>query len=124
MSTPAIPISHDIRKAVADGLIKVNDKVRAAIVADISEKEFQKRVEATTKVLEEFEKIERDLRKIKPVPTGFDLKGQPVGDPVYSREQVEEVKKATEKLDKLNKALEKALNDNDFSKVFEIANAK
>lgn len=110
-----------IREAVKAGLVHVNEAVKTAIVASFVQEETNRRIKATTAVLEKIEAAEVELRKIKPTFSGYTIAGEPVGEPIFAKEQVEAHKKAKELLDKLNNALEKALNSNDFSKVFELA---
>ncbi len=117
-------VARDIRAAVKEGLIDANTKVKASIVLSYVQEELAKRVKAMTTVLEKVDATELEIRKIKPTAPGFNVDGAPAGEPVYSKDQVDTLKKAKEQLGKLNGALEKALTDNDFTRVFELAGNK
>lgn len=114
------PTHHNIRLKVKDGLITANNVVRTRIVAAEVEKEIQRRVTATESVLEKIEKLESENRKVRPIPAGFSATGTPVGEPVYTKDQVDTLKKNREQLAKLEDALSKALEANSFDKVFEL----
>lgn len=114
-------ITRDIHAAIKNGLVGANDKVKAAIIAVMLKEELDKRTKAATSVFEKIEQTELELRKIKPTYAGHKLDGTPIGEPSYTKEQVEAAKKANEQLTKLNNALTKALTEDDFSKVLELA---
>ena len=111
---------QDIRSAIKYGLVKANEHVRAAIVKSETEKELTRRVEATAKVITKIEELEVERRKIKPTFQGKKLDGSNVGEEFYTDEQVKAVKENQEKLARLTKALEAALDKNDFTKVLEL----
>ena len=117
---PPYSAAIDIAKAVKENLVHSNVGVRTAIVDKLTKEEIDKRVKAATSVFEKLETAETELRKIRPAHVGFSSTGDPIGEPVHTREQVKQIKETKETIDKLNKALEKALVHNDFSKVFEL----
>lgn len=120
-SDTPVSMSRSIRDMVKERLSSASDAVKAAIVDSFVKDETERRVKATTTVLEKLEAAELEIRKIKPQYAGFSADGQPVGEPFYSKEQAENLKKANEMVGKLNTALENALNKGDFQKVFELA---
>lgn len=127
MSTTPIPpveppksVTRDIREAVKNGLLNANDVVKADIILQFVNEEVGKRKDATMKVLSKIEEIEREIRKVRPTHAGYDQSGEPVGTPVFTKEQVDGLKKSNEQLTKLTNALELALVKNDFTKVFEL----
>ena len=123
---PKIPMSAGIRQEVKTELADPKTKaiVRAKLVSAYIDDEVAKRTKAATSVMEKIEEAEREVKKVRPTPTGFNASGQPVGDPVFTKEQVDSLKKLHEQLGKLNNALEKALEEGDFTKVFELAGGK
>lgn len=110
-----------IRKDYKAGLADSNVKAREHIVKDLVDKEVRRRAEAAQKVFDLCEATQNELRRIKPTFGGYDLQGKGVGEPVYTQEQAKKHKELTEKVTKYEKALEKALVEGDFSKVFELA---
>ena len=115
-----VPARVDIRARVKDGLLNANEQVKEAIVFNYVAEEVSKRIKATTNVLSLIESTEREIRKVKPAPAGYDDKGNAIGSVYFSKEQAENLKKLREGLGKLEKAVELALTKNDFSKVFEL----
>ncbi len=114
-------LSQDIRGAVKDGLIDSSTVVRQAIVSNLVKAEMDKREKAAISVFEKLEAAELDRRKVRPQFAGYNADGKPIGEPVFTKDQADQIKKTDELIAKLNGALEKALTSNDFSKVFELA---
>lgn len=111
-----------IRSLVKDRLVNSHEVVKEAIIEKRKHKEIERRTEAVTKVLEQLEAAETDRQKIRPIPAGFDEKGKPVGVPMFTKEQVKSLKDNEELTNKLSRALEMALIQGDYSKVFELGN--
>lgn len=122
--TENIPISRALHEQVKIGLIGSNTVVRDKIVMSLVEAEVQRRVTATTTILERIDSLTSEARKIKPSFTGYGADGKPVGEPIFTKDQAESLKKNREQAEKLEGAIAKALNDSDFSKVFELAAQK
>jgi len=115
-------VSASIRECVKANLSGSNDIVRQNIVTAYTNAEIERRTKAATSVLEKLEAAELELRKIRPTFPGVDLAtGKPKGEPIYTKEQAELYKKTNEQIEKLTKALEKAIVSNDFTKVFELS---
>lgn len=110
-----------IRDAVKDGLINAKEAVRNAIVQKMVAEKTDEYVRATTAVYDKIKAADKELAKIKPTYIGYDDQGKPKGEPFFSKEQVDQRKKGVETLAKLHKALELALNDNNFEKVIELS---
>jgi hypothetical protein len=114
-------ITQDIRQAIKDGLVKVGDEVKQNLITAGLAEEKAKRTKAAASVLEKIEAAELEIRKIKPAYIGYTPTGDPVGEPIFTKEQSESLKKSNEQLAKLTAALTKALTDHDFSKVLELS---
>lgn len=125
--TSAVPpvsqpsIMELIRSTVKEELKSSGTEVRESLIQNLTEQEIKRRTDAATKVFEKIEATEAEIKKIRPTHAGYDLKGNGVGEPTYTKEQAESSKKAHELLARLTGALTKALTDGDFSKVFEAA---
>lgn len=117
----AVPQRVDIYARVKESLADSNCQVKNAIVERYTQMELGKRTEAVTKVIEKIEALETEARKIRPTFAGYTLDGAPIGEPLYAKEQTEAVKKNKEQQAKLESALEKALGQNDYSKVYELS---
>lgn len=101
------------------------ERVKEAIIKRLEEEEFKKRVEAVTEVLSRISTNEKDRRKIKPTYAGWGVDQttgaqKPVGEPIYTKEQSESLKKLIEDYNKLTKAIELAIYENKFDKVYEL----
>ena len=123
-AVPAIPLVAQIRNDYKEGLNQSNITVRTTIVKDLVDKEVRRRAEATQKVFDLREATQNELRKIKPTHVGVSLDNKPVGEPIYTLDQAKQHRELSEKLHKYDSALEKALDENDFTKVFELSGGK
>ncbi len=92
-------------------------EVANKVVDFFVKKEVDRRVTALTTAVTELEKLEKEALKVKPDQQSFDADGKVVAE-TFSKAKFEEKKKAGEKIAKLRKAIEKALNDNDFGDLF------
>lgn len=107
-----------IREQVRERLTTVGDRTREAVIEHFARQEAEKQAQAIIKGLDKLDGLERDLRKIRPQVTGFDADGQPVGQPTFTKEQVEERKKLTEQIRKLTNAINKADDKGDFGDLY------
>ena len=106
-TVPAL-VSREVREAVKEILQESKSVVRTNIVNAYVKEEVDRRTAAVAAVLKKLEEAEREKQKIRPT------------HPAYTDEQVKSNKELTEKIDKFENALKKALNDGDFTKVFEV----
>lgn len=111
---------QDIQRLVKDGLGDANVAVRDAIVSNLVKEELGRRIRAATSVYNKIGEAEKELKAIRPSVLGYGANGEARSEPVFTKEQVEKIKKTNETLAKLNGALQKALVEKDFSKVFEL----
>lgn len=112
-----------IRADVATALENSGTKVRTIVVEQLAKAEIDKRTTSVMKVLDKIDEKNKEMRKAEGAGTSsFDAAGVAVGSPVYTKQQVEDMKKIRENIAKLQKALEVAFTTNDFSKVHESAN--
>lgn len=107
-----------IRSQVRERLASVGDRTREAVIEHFAQQEADKQAQAIIKGLDKLDGLERDLRKIRPQVSGFDAEGQPVGQPTFTKEQVEERKKLTEQIRKLTNAINKADDKGDFGDLY------
>jgi hypothetical protein len=95
-------------------------QVRQRLVAALVEKEVISRVSLLETCLNKRVEAEKELKKAsKPDTETFDADGKVVAA-TFSKSAADALKKARETLDKLDKAMEKALGENDFSKLKEL----
>lgn len=118
--TPKTNVTMDIRNMVKEGLVNAHVAVKQAIIDAEVSKEVARRITAAEIVVGKIESLEAEGKKIRPTPAGFNATGVAVGEAVYTQEQVKAIRENKEKMAKLESALEKALVNGDFSKVFEL----
>ena len=109
-----------IREAVADQLNNLSDRTRSAVVEHFAAIEATKQANAIVAGLSKLSEMERDLKKIKPVAAGYDEEGKPVGDVMFTKDQVEQRKKLNEQMAKLVKAVDKADDNADFGDLYNL----
>lgn len=116
--------AKDLKTAVAETLAQsgpvVFDKVKEHLVNE----EVAKRTDLVLKGLAKKQELEGEAKKIKPDPktATYDAEGKVVTAASYTEEQVKTIKTNREQLNKVEKALELALNPDkpDFSKLREV----
>ena len=109
-----------IREAVADTLNALSERTRSQVVEHFASIEATKQATAIINGLDKLASLENERRKIKPSYAGYDLEGAGIGDPVFSKEQVEQNKKLGEQIEKLTKAINKADERDDFGDLYNL----
>lgn len=109
-----------IRDAVATAVANVGPRTRAAVVEHFAEIEAKKQAAAIIKGLEKLTEFQRELSKIRPAHTAYNAEGQPVGEPTFTKDQVDQRKKLTEQISKLEAAVNKADDAGDFGDLYNL----
>ncbi len=109
-----------IRAAVLESVKNVGPRTREAVVEHFAQREADKQAQALIKGLDKLSDLEKDLSKVRPQHTMFDETGAGVGNPTFTKEQVEQRKKLNEQIDKLTKAINKADDQNDFGDLYNL----
>jgi hypothetical protein len=94
--------------------------VNAAVADLLAKRETDKRTEAIVKSFDLLDSLNRDIRKFKPKPSGYTAEGAVISE-VWTKEDVDARNKAQQKIDKVVVALNKALDENDFGKLYDFA---
>ena len=114
--------SITLRKEVVERLVGTGPHVRELVIAELVASEIEKRKTAVFGLITKVEEKYKELRKAwAQGAQSFNLAGEVVGEPVFTKPQVEAVKKLTEEIERIQTALEKAFSDGDFKKVYELA---
>lgn len=100
-----------LRERIKDevGHAQVNGDVTDDVVSRLVKEELGKRAGLVVQALARLNELELEVKKIKPDAQFFDSDGNVVGTPAFSKEKSEALKKGREKVEKLTKAIEKAL---------------
>lgn len=116
--------SHALRKDIAAALAGTGAKVREMVVSELVTEEISKRKAAVLKVLAKIDEKQKEGKKIENSGiTSFGLDGKPTGAPTFTKQQLDDLKKVNEVITKLQKALDDAFTNSDFSKLNNLANS-
>jgi hypothetical protein len=109
-----------IREAVADTLGNLSERTRNQVVEHFAAIEATKQANAIIGGLDKLASLENERRRIKPAYHGYDIEGKGIGEPLFSKEQVEQNKKLGEQIEKLTKAINKADENADFGDLYNL----
>lgn len=114
----------DIRKAISDAITSLSKstQVTDSVVTEFVKRELNKRSTAIVTVLDLLSREKQNSYKLKPDVQVFDIEGK-VTSESYTKARTEEIKKNKELIEKYERALEKALDKDDYSDVYSIANS-
>lgn len=114
---PSIMLKAD----VADKLSTSATSVRALVIDELFQAEIEKRKKVVLSILGTIDEKSKELFKLqKQGAVNYNLNGDPIGEPVFTKPQLEEIKKVKEGIEKMQSALDKAFTNNDFQKLFEL----
>lgn len=103
-----------INEQVAEKLAGISPTVSGKVVDLLVDKEVNRRVELITQGLGKLSEMERETRKLsKPDVETFNTDLTPA-TPQFSKARVDEIGKQRQKVEKLTKALDKAIDDGDI----------
>jgi hypothetical protein len=108
-----------VREAVAEKLATSGETVKGRVVDLMVEETLKKRVGQVMSAMTERDNLEKDLRKLKPDVLHYDESGAPAAT-LYSKVAIEQRKKVTDRIAKVEKAIAKALDENDFGDVMQL----
>lgn len=105
--------SQALKDSVSDKLAGSGPKVRETLVQVRVDDEVKRRVEIGKQGVQLLERLEGELKGVKPDVQNFDGDGQAL--PVaYSKGQLEKRKKTTEKVEAISKAVREAFENDKF----------
>lgn len=109
-----------IQEAVRENLKSVGPRTRSAVVEYFAQKEADKQAQALIKGLEKLNTLERDYQKInRPDVITYDAEGKE-DSKSFSKARIDERKKLQEQIEKLTNAINKADDNEDFSKLYDL----
>ena len=103
-----------INEAIADQIAGSSTVVREIVIRTMVDAEVNRRTNMLVEAIQKAEQQRRELRKFKPDQISYTENGE-VASATWSKEVLEDKKKATEKLEKLERAIEKALTAGEFN---------
>lgn len=112
----------EILTGVTERIKSQNDWVKKALEDKLVQQELDLRVSVLEKLLTKRSEAQGAIKKVdKADQITYNADGSPAAQ-TYSKERLEEIKKAKKALDDVDNAIDKALNDADWQKAKEIAN--
>lgn len=109
----------NINTAVADRLANIAPVVSEKVINHLVEKEVNRRADAVILALSTIDKLTSDLKKFKPDIVSYNGDGTEASAN-WSKPKLDEKNKVESTIAKLNKAVEKALTENDFGDLFNL----
>lgn len=97
--------------------MNINEKVAERVINLLAEKDKEKRVQVLVQAIGELDGVNKELSKIKADQLSFDATGKPVSE-TWSKAKLDERSSKASKRDKLESAINLALEKNDFSALF------
>jgi hypothetical protein len=112
--------TQQISIVVAERIKNIAPAVSDKVVEHLVNKELTRRSEAVIQGFGDLDKMKTELKKIKPDVVSYNLDGS-VANSNWTKATLEAKNKLEQKMEKLTKALDKALVDNDYSDLYNIA---
>ena len=110
-----------LSEKIAEGLANLGPKVEDSVVDAMVTREVNKRSQALVTVLDKLARLENEGKKInRPDQESFDGAGKLVSS-TFSKEKTKAIKEHNEKIEKIQKALTKALDEGDYSIIYDLA---
>lgn len=106
-----VPVAIQIRNEVKELVQKAD--IRSRVVTALVEAESSARADMLSNALIERKKLEGEIKKVRPDVKTYDEDGKILSES-YTKQQVDDLKKLKEKLQKLDKELNKAITEADY----------
>lgn len=117
-AAPRISKHRTLSSRVAEAIAKSGSHIEDRIVENLTEKEVERRTQACLKAIAEIDSLDREFAKMKPDHTVYAEDGKQIVQQGFSKALIETREKNRAKVSKLQKALDKALESNDFGDLF------
>lgn len=112
-----------IHEAVAAKIGGSNPEVQNRVIDAIADKEIARRVDAILRGIDQVDQMTSELRKMKPDVVSYNDDGTVLSSG-YSKAKLDERKKLTEKRDKMQGIVDKALDRADYGDLYSKLNEK
>ena len=113
----------NIKEAVAVKLSQSSALVAETVIAQLAQETVDKRVQQITQAYTELDKLQKDYFRLKADIISFNEDGS-VKEQAFSKERLEERKKSLERQEKIQKAIDKALDKDDWSDIGGVTQTK
>lgn len=112
-----------IREAIGERLKDIAGNVEDQIINVFVDREVDRRAKAVVNVIDQTIKMEQDLRKLKPDVVTYSDNGD-VATSSWTKAKLDEKKKLEERIQKFANAVNKAIDKDDYSDVFNLSAGK
>ena len=115
---------HELKAAVRDRLASAGPAVRKLVEDDLYGKEISRRTAAVQEAIAKVEGKERELAKLEKAGAfAYSATGEKIGNPSFTRDQADAMKKLRDEICRYESALTAALANSDFTKLLELVKA-
>lgn len=108
---------NKITEAVIANMKDMSPRVVDKVVEAVVERELNKKAEALVRVFDLVSREEKELKKIKPDIVSYNEDGS-VASSTWSKQALDNKGKLEKSIEKMKKAVDKALDTNDYSDVY------
>jgi hypothetical protein len=112
-----------VHEQVAEQLSNSSPQIEKGVVDRLVTRQLDKRVDALVKVYDDLDRLKLDLRKMKPDLVSCNEAGDVI-ESNWTQAAAKARKELCDKIEKYQRSLDKAHDKNDFSDIFNLANAK
>jgi hypothetical protein len=110
-----------ITEKVAEQIASSGENIKERVIQHLVAKEVERRSEAVIKALDSLDKLKREGLKIKPDVVSYGDDGK-IASQAWSKAKIDERNTNQSKIDKLQAALNKGLDEGDFASLFNLVN--
>jgi chaperonin cofactor prefoldin len=108
-----------IQQVVKTRLVDQNPSVKESYIQKQVDAKIQSRIQLVEKAINSVAEATKELRKIKPDQVFYGVDGKVIQE-AYTKELLDKKNKLVEKIEKIENALTKALEEADYSKLEEL----
>src|SRR6266404_638094 len=113
-----------VHMKVAEVISTLAPSVEEAVVDILVDREKKRRATAIVQVFDKRDSLLNDLNKIRPKNDRFTEEGKPIGEPSFNKDDIEKRKKLKDQIVKCENAINKAIEKQDYSDVYNLSSGK
>lgn len=114
-------MAKTIKEEVAATLSKSGKNVKDAVIANLAQVEIDKRIDLVTKGVKKLDELQKAQNKMKPDNVTYNDDGSEASA-TWSKSKLDERNKGSERISKLSKAIDNALDKNEYDQLSKLVN--
>jgi hypothetical protein len=114
---PPPPVPFSLERILKEAVKEATPKVRANVIASLTQKEIDKREKAVMAAIVELEEVKIQIKQFKPDQELVD--GTGTLQKFYNKDTSEKMKQKNERREKLERAIEAALDREDYGPILQ-----